>query len=343
MTYRDFVKDLNNDMLGDMVVFTGAEDYLMNRAAEQLIDRFIDPSSRNIDLIYPEGDRITAAEILCEARNYSMLSDRRVIIIKNYLPMYRQSNDPELDLLIEAAAHSAGTSVIVFMLESRHTGDITAFGRRLIKACRGYDFGRLEKNELKDFITKRIRSEGKLIGKRELEHLIDISGYYNKDSTYDLTMLEGDIFKITKACETDSISSGTIEELLIGDDDKFVFDLIDALVKGNRSRSLEIAEAIIREGGGALPVISLLIKQFEIMYDALELSREGRSLGQMVHITGINEYRFKKAYQAAGAYGLSRLGYLLKALYNIDRDMKRGDIDRDIALELFTVTASPVR
>ena len=63
----------------------------------------------------------------------------------------------------------------------------------------------------------------------------------------------------------------------------------------------------------------------------------------MAKKTGINEFRFKKAWQAAGAYSPARLKRLLIDLYNIDRDIKRGDIDKDVALELFVLSASPGR
>ena len=114
-------------------------------------------------------------------------------------------------------------------------------------------------------------------------------------------------------------------------------------MKGDRSKALEIAETIIREDDGAIPAVALLTKQFEIMYDALELEPKGYSIAQMAKMTGVNEFRFKRAYQAACSYSKGRVRELLKGLYNIDRDMKRGDIDKDAALELFAVTAVPGR
>ena len=182
-----------------------------------------------------------------------------------------------------------------------------------------------------------------MIARREMELLIDVSGYYNRDSSYTLTQLDADTGKIVRACSGDDVTADVIEDLLTGDSDKFVFNLVDAVVSGNRSRALEIAETIIREEDGAMQIIALLIKQMEIMYDSLELSQSGMSIAQMAKKTGVNEFRFKKAYQAANAYSLSRIRRLLISLYNIDRDIKRGDIDKDVALELFVLSAAPGR
>jgi len=111
---------------------------------------------------------------------------------------------------------------------------------------------------------------------------------------------------------------------------------------GDRGKALAIAEAIIREEDGAMAVLALLTKQFEIMYDALELSEKGMSIAQMAKKTGINEYRFKRAFTAAGRYSKQRIRRILKDIYNTDRDIKRGDIDKDVALELIAISACPM-
>ena len=90
-----------------------------------------------------------------------------------------------------------------------------------------------------------------------------------------------------------------------------------------------------------MAVLALLTKQFEIMYDALELSEQGYSITQMAKKTGTNEYRFKKAFAAAGRYSRSRIRRILTDIYNADRDIKRGDIDKDVALELIAISACP--
>lgn len=342
MAYKDFVNDFRKGITGDILFFYGAEDYLMEWAADQLINKYVEEEWRSLDVKFLDGETCTAYDIMGEARAFSMFSDKRVVIVRNYVPLHKKVASPGMDDLIRFADEQQGTSVLIFILDSRYAGELNAFSKKLLKAkaCHGYEFAKLEKADLKSFITKRIHNGGKIISRRDLDMLIDISGYYNKESGYDLTRLDADLAKIVKASDDDNISADVIEDLLIGDNDRFAFNLVDAVVRGDRSKALEIAETIIREEDGAIAVTALLIKQFEIMYDALELGREGYSIAQMAKMTGVNEYRFKRAYQAAGAYSLNRLKELLINLYNIDRDMKRGDIDKDVALELFSVTAA---
>ena len=341
MSYKDFANDHKKGLTGDVLFFYGAEDYLMEWAKDTVIGDHVDEASRDIDVVFPDGDQATAYDIMSEARAYSMFSEKRVVVIRNWLPLYRKAADTGREELLEFAAAPQDSSVVIFMLESRYKDDITAFGKKLMKACHAYEFSRLERADLKAFITKRVHASGKIAAKRELEHLIDVTGYYNRGSGYDLTQLDRDISKIVRACEGDYITSELIEDILVGDSDRFVFNLVDALMSGDRGRSLSIAEAIIKEEDGAMQVLALLTKQFEIMYDSLELSDRGYSLSAMAKKTGVNEFRFKRAYNAAGRYSRRRIKKILTDLYNTDRDIKRGDIDKDTALELLAVSACP--
>lgn len=343
MAYKDFVSDFRKGILRDVLFFYGAEDYLMEWAVSQIVGKYVDAEWRSLDVIHIDGGSAGAYEIMGEARAYSMFSERRVIIVRNYLPLYRKTADPGADELLDFASQKQDSSVLIFVLESRFAGDITSYGKKMIKAAGSYDFMRLERADLRSFINKRIHAGGKMIARKEMEFLIDVSGYYNRDSTYTLTHLDADTGKIVKACSGDEVTADIIEDLLTGDNDKFVFNLVDALVSGDRSRALEIAETIIREEDGAMQIIALLIRQMEIMYDSLELSRSGMSTAQMAKKTGINEFRFRKAFHAANAYSQARIRRLLIGLYNIDRDIKRGDMDKDVALELFVLSAVPGR
>ena len=341
MAYKDFVNDKNKGILKDVLLFYGAEDFLMNWAVESIVDDYVDEAARDIDLIHLEGDQVTSADIMAQARAYSMFSAKRVVVVRNYLPLFRKTADANADELLTFASQPQDSSVVIFVLESRYSPDITSYGKKLAKVCGAYEFARLERADLKAFITKRVHMAGKMIARRELEHMIDVTGYYNKGSLYDLAQLEKDIYKISRACSSDTVNMQLIEDIMIGDSDRFVFGLVDALVAGERGKALAIAEAIIRDEDGSMAVLALLTKQFEIMYDALELNEKGYSISQMAKKTGINEFRFKRAFSAAGRYSKRRIGKILTELYNTDRDIKNGNIDKDVALELIAITACP--
>lgn len=345
MAYKDFSNDYDSGRIGSAVVLYGAEDYLVNWAIDKFTEDNVEEEYRNIDCRILDGEEVNAYDILSEARAYSMFSPKRIVVVKNYLPMYRKTADAGMEELSEYVTEiekspEESPAILIFVVESSKSGSLTAYAKQLCKNCKAYEFSKLDKSDLSAFITKRVRSAGKMIASGELHHLIDVSGYFNRESTYSLAHLDSDIEKLTNACAEDSIDNNLIDEIMMGEGDKFVFNLVDALIAGKKGKALEITETIIREDDAAMAVLGLMTKQFEIMYDALELSDKGMSMARMAKATGINEYRFKKAYTAAMKYNKSKIKSLLVTLYNIDRDIKSGDIEKDAALELFVLKAA---
>ena len=171
-----------------------------------------------------------------------------------------------------------------------------------------------------------------------MEHLIDLTGYLNRDSTYSLNDLENDLRKILLACDGEELTADLIEDLLVGEADRFVFNLIDAMLAGREQQAMERTIRILAaEDGNAMQVIALLTSQFEMMLDAVEMEEQGIPMKEMAKRTGVNEYRFRKAFQAAGRFSRSRIRELLIRLYETDLQIKSGSLDKDLALELFVL------
>ena len=91
MAYKDFVNDKKKGILKDVLLFYGAEDFLMNWAVDSIVNDYVDEAARDIDLIHLEGEQVTAADIMAQARAYSMFSERRVVVVRNYLPLFRKA------------------------------------------------------------------------------------------------------------------------------------------------------------------------------------------------------------------------------------------------------------
>lgn len=339
MSYKDFFDAYVNNDLGSSVFLYGAEDFLIEWARDLIISKYVDEAYRDFDVVKFDGSNANFADIADAARAYSMFSEKRVVVINNYPSIYKKvapGESADDDALLELAAEKQDSSVLIFALESKYYDELKAYGKKLASKCQSYEFTKLDRNELRSWINKRLHAEGKMIGRKEMEYLIDVSGYCFRNSEYDLKNFAGDISKLCGASEDEMIQLSLIDELMVGADDKFVFNYIDALMSGNKANAMEMAANILRDDDAAMQLLSLLTKQFEIMYDSLQLSEEGMSLAAMAKTIGINEYRLKKAFQAARGFSRARLRELIIELYNIDKDIKSGNIDRNIAFELFT-------
>ena len=49
MSYKDFDKDFNNDMIVGTLFFYGSEDYLMEWAIKSLVEKYVSEEFREVD------------------------------------------------------------------------------------------------------------------------------------------------------------------------------------------------------------------------------------------------------------------------------------------------------
>lgn len=82
-------------------------------------------------------------------------------------------------------------------------------------------------------------------------------------------------------------------------------------------------------------IASLITGQLEIMLAGSELRGEGRSVPQIAKELKVNEFRVKKAMQAAGRYTEKDLRAILREALSIDNEIKTGYMSADLALEMF--------
>jgi DNA polymerase-3 subunit delta len=340
MSFKKFNEDIKKGLPSPLIFLYGEEDFLIRWALGEIIQKYIPAENREFDVKELPGNAISVTDILINANTPSMFSDRRVIVVRDYEPLIRKGAGKEdisqYEPLLELSEQTGSGAVVVFTLGAAHSGSFSAFGKKLAGTLGAYNFKRLDKDQLAGFISKRIKSAGKYAGRRELQLIIDQTGYLNRESDYTLSELENDLKKLVNAVDGTDIDAAAIEDVMTGDDEKFIFDLVDALVSGRNDRAMTMAMNIMTsQGGDSLQIIGMLIKQFEIMYDSLELAGSGMSIKEAASTIKTHEFRFKKAYAAARRFGKGTIKKLLTELYDIDKEMKAGNMDKDIALELF--------
>ncbi len=343
MTYKDFVKNLKHNMFHNVIVLYGKENYLINWAKDELCKKYAECRENITDLA---GEETSIPEVISMASTPSMFGGQRVILVRN-LPWLIQKLtkeeqtliDTEGKLLLDFAERTDPMGYLVFTIDSKYVDKTNAFKKKLITAASSYDMDTLTRPELIGFIGKRVKDANKIMTSRQLNQLIDATGYLNKDSEYRLDDLQNDLDKIFASGDGENIADEEIEDLVAGDSDKYIFTLIDALLRQDRKKAMTMLQHTFASSdsaeGEALKLTGLLTSQLEMMYDALTMEENGISMSAMIKALGVNKYRFEKAYKAARRYPMDRMKELLITLYNCDRDLKFGNLDAAQSLEMF--------
>lgn len=334
--------DIRNNRIPHVVLLHGQESFLVDWARDRLLSVYLEEAVRAMDLTVFEEQTFSVAEIHAACETVPLVSPRRVVLLEEPAPLWKQGARS----VSEEARAFAGyledlpqTLLLIIVShedeEARREKGRTALYKAVEENGTVYEFTPLAQPDLVKFVQKRFRAVGKDVPGSLIRRLIAQSGYLDKDVDYTLYHLENDIRKILFHAGDSDVTEEDIELCLSATLEQGVFQLLDAIAANRKGEALHRLHDLLRGGDHPMRIGALLVGQLEIMLMGAEMRSEGAGLTETAKALKVNEYRLKKAMQAAGHYDEKTLRRILYEALCIEGEIKTGHMSDEMALEMF--------
>ncbi|MCR5481544.1 MAG: DNA polymerase III subunit delta [Clostridia bacterium] len=335
--FQTIAKDLKEDRIGNPVLLYGKEQYLVQWACGEIVNKYVNPACAALDYTELEGSETTVDEIIETCETLTMFSEKRVVSVRNFPPLeggrMKNFGENEEKKLAEYIKNLPPSCILIFR------GEKTDRRLKLTKACEAsgayYDFGPLDEPQLRGLIIKRFNAYEKAIRQNVIEELILNTGYYHKETNYTLFNLENDIKKIVAHAQGNEVTLSDVLTTVSGNLETNVFGMVDAISRNRKDEAYRLLFNLVNAGENFFMILGSIVSQFEIILEVKELRHEGKNLSQMSSILNVHEFRIKKAMGFAERYSVENLRKILKAAYSVDRNLKQGLLEKDLCLEMF--------
>lgn len=329
--------DLNEDRLPSVAALYGKEQYLVKWAMEQIIEKYVNPASIELDLSVIEKDNIDIDRIKEACETFSMMSAKRVVVLKDFEVLsgekVKNMGEGQEEELIEYL-QNVPEGCLLLMVASKADKK-----RKIYKAVekygKAYEFEPLNDRDLSGFIEKRLRNAGKKISPSVLKSYIQSCGYTFKESDCTLYNIENDINKMVAYSQEEQIYLSDVNAACCGNLETTVFEMLDAVSMGSKGEAYKFIDRLLNSGDNIFMIISLIASQFELILQVKELLEEGKTSGHIQKILKVHEFRIKKAIQFSSKYSIDNLRKKLIKIYEIEKNIKTGILEDKLALELF--------
>lgn len=330
-------KDLKSGNIGPAVALFGREQYLVNWSCEQIIKKYVNPACKELDMTVLEGENITLDKIKEACETFTMMSERRVVVVKEFSVLkgtrMKGFGDAQEEELADYIAGLTGECILVFTAESADKR------KKIYKSIANnggcYDFEALGERDLRAFVEKRIRTAGKEAKSSIVNEIIQRAGYFNKETDYTLYNLENDLKKLIAYSSGLEITIRDVSDTMAGSLESTMFGMIDAISTGRKGEAYLILNSLLNSGESVYKMLGLITAQFEIMLQVKELIEEGKNQKQIQGFLKIHEFRVKKAASFCNRYSASDLRKILVKAYEIDKNIKTGLLNDKLAMEMF--------
>lgn len=305
----------------------GTENYLIKKEIDKILNansiEKINVSEYNLEI-----DNFK--DIIEDANTISLFADKKAIIVNNsYLftgKSIKNENDPEL--FLDYFKNVNPDSIIIFIVDSEKLDERKKIVKEIKKIGTVKDFNK--KNDLTDILKNMF--EGYNISIQDIRFMIDRCG-----NNLDILSQEVNKIKIYKD-EDKNVTKEDIINLTSKNIDIDIFGFVDTIVNKNKNKALEIYKEMLINGEEPIKILVILANQFRIIYQAKELYKQGYSGNDIATMIGIHPYRIKLALEKARNYNSDTLLDYLEKLADLDYDIKIGNIESSLGLEMFILS-----
>lgn len=297
----------------------GEEAYLLNQEKNKIIKE-VNPFSVSIfDL------QETPLEIAIEdARTIDLFGDSKTVLLQNCSFLTGEKAGKiahDVEMLLDYLAAPNPTTTMVFMVNSDKLDKRKKVVKSLQKVATVYEAKPMR--NVQSFIQQEVKLHGKSISREGIDFIQQRLGS-------NLFLLHNEIEKVCLATQHEPVIDITILDSILSrtlDDD--VFKLIERIVE-KRPSALEMVDDLFRLGQEPIKILLLIANQFRLLHQIKALQHSGQKPNTVLKI---HPYRIQLAEEQAEFYSLEELQEKLESLASLDVQMKRGEVDKHIALE----------
>ncbi|MCB9458541.1 MAG: DNA polymerase III subunit delta [Anaerolineaceae bacterium] len=328
-------------------IFHGDDDIGIEEAVNKLRSQMGDSANADLNTSEYDGEIASAAEILNAARSVPFLADRRLVLVTGFLRHITRKGagnigKEQADLLLEELPQLPDFTRLVF-IERESLPENNALVKFAKSAANGYIKLFEVPKDTTQWIIKRAQDEYEVaIQSQAASALASVTGSDLRRADNELIKLisyvdgEGDITEEHVSLLTPYVAEAN------------VFEMVDALAAGNASRALSLMNTVLEQDTSdpGFRLFGLIVRQFRLLLLTREhLDAGGAARGNAIaQAIGIRStWQADKLARQSRAFTMEQLEAIYRRLQKYDLEMKTGQIEARLALDLLVASLSRQR
>ena len=343
-----FLQSIRKTAPAPAYLFLGQEQHQLGLCRKALVESMLSADERENGLSRHDLDETTLAAVLDDARSLSLFAPNRVIWVSSaeaVLPRGKSADAEDKAASAELSNYLQNPSPGTVLVFQSSRFDFEGEDRAKIDRVRKFYAGISEIVEFHMYTVESARrltqdlarDAGLQIGLAEIGLLVE-------SLAADAGRIANEIEKLRLYAAGRKITSDDILELVPNAQASTIFALVAALGRGDRKRSLESLEVLLREGEYLPLALTFLSTQFRLALVAQEAGlRTSSQILSHFSKQGIRIWpdRANQVFQTLTAFTGDKLGRAIEKVYWADKSLRDARPDDRIVMEqlVFALTA----
>ncbi len=328
-------KQLKDGKLSPLYLFYGDEEYLRETYVKRVTDMVPDGGFPEFNRIKLEGTDIPLSEYDDAWESFPMMTDKKLIHIKNsgiFKPQRKKKEDaatPEekKEFWTEKFKRISDDTVVIF--------DEAAVDKRGVlykaasKAGQVVEFNYMSEADLVTWVIKQCLDRKVKMSKENAYYLITLCDP-------GLNNLNNELNKLFEYCDGEILRSD-IERVVSKSMQVVAFELTDAIMEGDAAKAMSVLGGIktVDYNNGAFSTLYLMLSNFEKLLRVKLMSDSPQT--EIISALGLGPFIGRKYIERAALYSADSIRWMIKRVAEIDLAVKEGRVGEWDALEQYVM------
>lgn len=331
MDYAAAIEEIKAGRIRPLYLIYGEEGYLARQIEQKITDALLSPDEQSMNLIVLDRDPLPP-ELRNLVETTPFMGNKNVIIIRGTGLFHSRkggsdeteqsnstdrqwteifSNIPEYSCLVLSTREKADKRRAIFKAVEKNGAVIPV--------------APLKVNEIRPWVNEQLAQLDKQMTPEAMEYFMSIIGIMAPIS---LGFLANEMEKMALYTqERRDIGLQDIQEVLSSIPEISIFAMIENLSRKQVSRALELLQEQLSAGEPSLKILSLLARQVRMLWQAQEMSANGRGSREIAARLGVPPFIGDKMARQSRQFSLHSLKRASLALADADLGLKTSRTD----------------
>jgi DNA polymerase-3 subunit delta len=329
-------------------ILHGEDELTRSETLADLKARLGPPELAALNTAVFDGARVTLAELRSVCDTVPFMAERRMVIVHGLLSRLHPSGQRQkkedrssgqssyLEELVDYLPRLPATTRLVLVEPGQLAND-----HPILRQAKQDEYGFVRAfvppKDLVKWVRQRAISKGGQLSPQAAVALVEAVGAEQR-------LLDQEIEKLLAYANRERpITSEDVSLLVPYAQEAVIFDAVDALGQRDGVKAARLIHNLLDHGNEPLYLLAMIVRQFRLLIQIKELALEGLPPPAIARAIRLHPFPTGKLYNQARNFTLEQLERVHRHLLQIDVQIKTGQINSLVALDLLVAGLAPPR
>lgn len=323
MSMEELKKQLKENNIGRLYLFTGPEQFLVRFYVNQMLEKLLDENTKTFN--YSEYSGKVSLQAVSDAMSmFPAFAQRRVVLVKESTLFKQGAKETDWNAFFKSLPDYLCLIFIQEEVDKRVSFYKAMKSHGLIIEC-----NRQDESALTKWVINRFSRHRKQIDEKDAAYLVTLLDP-------DMTFMALELEKIAYcAGASERITRKIIDAVATRSMKSRIFDLTDAISQRQTTQALQILNDLVEQKEPIPYIMAMVGRQMGLLLRMKKMEEKKVSQADMARLLGINPYIVGKIRKQAASFTIEQLKETMRKCVEMDQASKTGRMNPRMALDLF--------